>query len=58
MADITMCIGGKCPKRFSCYRVLAKASEYQSVFAPEQAKTGASDCAHFWDIQSETKETL
>lgn len=51
MADITMCIGGECPKRFNCYRVLAQASEWQSMFAPEQTETGKDDCENFWDIK-------
>ena len=50
MTDITMCIGGKCPKRFNCYRVLARVSPHsQSMFAPEQAETGKDDCKEFWD---------
>ena len=30
--DITMCTSEKCPEREKCYRVQAKASEYQSWF--------------------------
>lgn len=48
MPDITMCKGDDCPKKNSCYRYTAKASEYrQSFFTDSPIKNGK--CEYFWD---------
>ena len=48
MPDITMCEGADCPKKNSCYRYTAKASEYrQSFFINSPIKNGK--CEHFLD---------
>lgn len=49
MPDITMCIGGKCPKKQSCHRFTAEPDLVQSMFAPEVSQTGEGNCEEFWD---------
>jgi len=46
MADISMCRGGDCPLKKSCYRFLAKPSELQSYTTPP-FKDGK--CEIYWE---------
>lgn len=46
MPDITMCRGGDCPLKNSCYRFLAKPSELQSYTTPP-FKDGK--CEIYWE---------
>jgi len=52
MPDITMCSGDGCPKKQSCYRYTAKASDYQSFFMNPPIKDG--ECDHYWGEQAES----
>lgn len=54
MPDITMCRGDGCPKKQSCYRYTAKASDYQSFFMTPPVKDG--ECDHYWE--DEPKELM
>ena len=44
MADITMCINESCPKKGSCFRFLARPSEFQSYAF---FSGGDGDCAYY-----------
>ena len=52
MSDITMCSGGNCPMRETCYRYKAEPSEYQSYFTetPYKMIEGKIECDHYWEI--------
>lgn len=52
MPDITKCSGDECPKKQSCYRYTAKASDYQSFFMTPPIKDG--ECDHYWGEQSQS----
>lgn len=54
MPDITMCRGDECPRKQSCYRYTAKASDYQSFFMTPPVKDG--ECDHYWE--DEPKELM
>ena len=54
MPDITMCSGIGCPKKQSCYRHTAKASDYQSFFMTPPIKDG--ECDHYWDNENYKQE--
>ncbi len=50
MPDISMCVGGNCPKKDSCYRYTATPTpKWQSYFCkpPYNKKTKA--CANYWE---------
>jgi hypothetical protein len=48
--DISLCPGGKCPRRFLCLRFLAEAVERQDFFGqPPFAADGT--CAEYWDAR-------
>jgi hypothetical protein len=53
--DITLCAGGKCKKKETCYRFTAVAGTYQSYFAepPVKGKKGAGKCDYYWPTQEE-----
>ena len=45
--DVTMCKGGKCPKKDKCYRYLARADIYwQSYFTKPPYKK--KKCKYYW----------
>lgn len=47
MPDITMCEGGECPQRKTCWRFTAIPSEYmQSYFVTPPFKGGK--CEYYW----------
>lgn len=60
MADISMCTNSKCPLSSTCYRYLARPSQYQCyyILSPEDIDkirtTGT--CSEYW--KCETKEDL
>lgn len=48
MADITMCPGGKCPRRAECYRYTAPFNEFrQSMWLTAPVKVDGT-CEQFW----------
>jgi len=48
--DITMCSGQECPKKDTCFRYLAKPSEYrQSYFFDTPIKEDGT-CEHYWEV--------
>lgn len=49
MPDITMCNGGDCKNKSTCYRHMAKPDSYQSFFAEVPKETG-DDCKHYWEM--------
>lgn len=49
MAEITMCSGLECPKKETCHRFNAKASEYrQSFFVTPPYDKEKDKCNHYW----------
>ena len=50
MPDITMCNGGDCPLKETCYRYKAKPSEFQSYLAEIPYNAGATMCEYFCDM--------
>ena len=56
MPDITKCSGEDCPKKQSCYRYTAKASDYQSYFMTPPIKDG--QCDHYWDNENYKKDAI
>jgi len=54
MPDITMCPGGDCPLKETCYRYKAEPSEYlQSYFM--EAPYKEEDCSHYWEVEVNKK---
>ncbi len=47
MPDITMCYGGKCNKKDSCYRVKATPSKLQSYSDFENRLDEDGNCEYF-----------
>ena len=52
MTDITMCFGGDCPVKESCYRFMAEPNEYRQAYfsIPPFEK---STCKMYWGKGSE-----
>lgn len=52
MPDITMCPGGNCPMRETCYRHKATPSMYQSYFmeTPFKMIEGKIECDHYMEV--------
>lgn len=48
MPDITMCSNDVCPIRGTCYRFMAKPSQYQSMafFEPDKF----DQCEYYWSM--------
>lgn len=47
MPDITLCSGGKCPKKNKCYRFIATGDKmYQSYFVKPPYKK--KKCENYW----------
>ena len=55
MPDITMCMGGDCPLKETCYRYKAKPSEYQYYFLEPPFKD--ENCDHYWDMKEISNNT-
>lgn len=53
MPDITMCNGGDCVKKSTCYRHIATPSSYQSFFAEVPQE---SDCKHYWEMAPKVQQ--
>jgi len=51
MADISMCQHKDCPKAKECYRLNAKASQYQSYMDFKSVCNKDNDYQHFYDKQ-------
>ena len=55
MEDITKCVGTDCPLKESCYRYLAKTSDWnQSWFCECPLKDGK--CDMYWEVKTEDNE--
>lgn len=52
MPDITMCKGGDCPLKETCYRYTAKPTPHWQSFFAEPPFTG-NECAHYWEDSEE-----
>lgn len=52
MPDISMCTGGDCPRKESCYRFTAKPSEYFQSYFQSPPYAGIS-CEYYWPIRSQ-----
>ncbi len=50
MADITMCMGGKCPRKDKCWRYKAPRDEYWQSFFHEVPYEKYCECSHYWPI--------
>jgi len=50
MADITMCDNQKCDNRKSCYRVMARESDWQSWQVFNYGNSDHTLCAHFVEV--------
>ena len=50
MPDISMCEGGKCPQKHTCYRYTAFPSEYQQAYfvKPPYQMDG---CPYYWKME-------
>lgn len=54
MPDITMCKGGKCPLRKTCYRFNAPLSAFrQSYFVTPPYNKDAKGCSSYWPTEGE-----
>jgi hypothetical protein len=51
MPDISMCKGGKCPKKGKCYRYLATPDEHWQSYISTPYVEG-EECAYFWEISA------
>jgi len=59
MPDISMCEGGNCPLKETCYRYKAVPNEYrQSYFEtpPFKMIEGEVKCEHYWEINIKVKK--
>ena len=51
MPDISMCSGQTCPQKDTCFRYLAKPSEWrQSYFLGIPLKEDGT-CEHYWEVK-------
>jgi hypothetical protein len=55
MPDITMCPGGDCPLKETCYRYKAEPSDYQSYWFEPPYYAGI--CEHYWEIETHESNT-
>lgn len=56
MPDITMCPGGDCPLKETCYRYKAEPSDYQSYWFEPPYYSGI--CEHYWEMSSKPSNKL
>lgn len=59
MADITMCDGGKCPLKDTCYRYKAEPNEYRQAYFFEEPYVETSQgviCNHYWKHEGDSRE--
>lgn len=52
MPDITMCKGGKCPLKKSCYRYLAKPTPKRQAYFADTPGQG-EECEYYWRVEGE-----
>lgn len=55
MPDISMCPGGDCPSKETCYRYTAEPSMWQSV-ADFNTRRKGDKCDNYWPNKEENKE--
>lgn len=48
MADISMCIGDGCTRKFKCYRHTAPVNEYRQSYFVVPPVDKAGKCEYFW----------
>lgn len=53
MPDITMCTGGDCPKRETCWRFTAPPNGHQSYYSVPPCNI-MLECAYYWPNRSAT----
>lgn len=52
MPDISMCMGGDCPLKETCYRFTAKPNEYrQSYFCEPPYNENKTTCNYYWNTE-------
>jgi len=52
MPDITMCNGGDCPLKETCYRYKTTPDEFwQSYFVEVPYNEEKKECDHYWKIK-------
>lgn len=54
MPDISMCSSHTCTQKHTCFRYLAKLSDYQSYGGFVQRRdpvTGQWSCTHYWPVK-------
>lgn len=59
MADITMCDGGKCPLKKTCYRYKAEPNEFRQAYffeAPYVDTSNGAVCDHYWEHEGDDRE--
>ena len=50
MADIRKCTGKNCPEATKCYRVTARATDYQTYLAEVPYDFQRKECEYFWPL--------
>ena len=50
MPDITMCDGGKCPKKDGCYRHTAKPCDWRQSYFEKPPWDEDGECIYYWPI--------
>jgi hypothetical protein len=50
MPDITMCTGGDCQKKETCYRFTAKPEQWQAYFSG--TPRDGEQCGYYWPTQT------
>lgn len=59
MGDITMCDGGKCPLKETCYRYKATPNEYRQAYFLEEPFVETKEgviCNHYWKHEGDSRE--
>lgn len=56
MPDISMCKGGDCPLKETCYRFKATPSDWQSYFGETPYNEEKKDCDYYWKIKEKEHE--
>jgi hypothetical protein len=55
MPDITMCTGGDCPAKETCYRFKATPSEYRQSFFTKPPWNFVNGCEHYWPVVAKSQ---
>ena len=59
MPDVTLCPGGNCPMKETCYRYKAKPNDpWQSYFTklPLKIIEGKVECEFYWELYNKKKD--